>query len=450
VLPALVGTALVALDAGMLADWHRFPGKRSLLLHCALPALLGAGLWAALLLRPALSGRLTALCASAVLALFAAEAVIRALIPPDMADVFERRRRAHAAGLRDFDARSQFGVASDLRRAGTRAFPALSPATFMEPDGGGRWRSVVRVDGREVVPLSGVARAHTLLGNESGLQPAYTADEMGVHNPPGLWDGAPVDVLLLGDSFVLGWALLSDEGIAPTVRARFPRTVSLGLTGLGPLAELGQLREYGPALRPRVTVLFFYEGNDMNDLGRENASLLAGYLDPGFGQGLLARRAEVDRALAAASDEQIERFDSLPAQAWQVLQLKRLRVLSGVSLPPHEEARPPEWPLLARVLGEARAATAAWGGELRLVFLPKWSRFARAEPLGPLDRARALVLDAARGAGIDVLDAVDVIGGSGDPLDAFFYRMHGHYSPHGANLVGAAVVARLTGSQALP
>ncbi|APR88151.1 hypothetical protein A7982_13500 [Minicystis rosea] len=94
------------------------------------------------------------------------------------------------------------------------------------------------------------------------------------------------------------------------------------------------LRELGPVLRPKVVVLFFYEGNDLRDLNREKASSLARYLDPAYTQDLFARREAIDRALAAYGDAQMERLDGLAFRMGQIPSLKRVRALAGFASPP--------------------------------------------------------------------------------------------------------------------
>lgn len=42
-----------------------------------------------------------------------------------------------------------------------------------------------------------------------------------------------------------------------------PKTLNLGISGNRPLMELAGLAEYGPALKPRVVLWFFFGGNDI-------------------------------------------------------------------------------------------------------------------------------------------------------------------------------------------
>jgi hypothetical protein len=407
----------------------------------ALLAVAGALILAAIF-RPAMRRRLAALFVSLAIALYAAELAIRWIFPRELPDILPRSRAAAAAGVR-FDKRNQGEAANDLRRSGVRAFSMASPATVMELVDGKRWSSPLRIDGQEVVPLGGVARVRTMAGNESGVMAEFDSDEMGFNNPPGLWERAPVSVVVLGDSFAVGFGVPPEKNLAAPIRARFPRTVNLGVTGLGPLAELGDLREFGPALRPQAAVMLFYEGNDMRDLNREKLSLLARYLEPGFTQGLLVHREAVDQALAADTEAKLARLDSLWFRASQVAALTRVRELTGLREPDPNGSGPADWDIYRRVLHEARVAPEAWGGRLWLVYLPKWARFTHLEEVPSLDRQRATVLEAAKSEGVPVIDAIAVFGAAGDPLDAFPYRMHGHYSEHGHRVLGEAIAREL-------
>jgi len=89
-------------------------------------------------------------------------------------------------------------------------------------------------------------------------------------------------LLLLGDSYVQGYCVGPEDGIAPRLRERFPGTLNFGMSGNGPLLMLATLREYGAALEPEFVVWSFFSGNDLENLENErNRSALVAYLDPG-------------------------------------------------------------------------------------------------------------------------------------------------------------------------
>jgi hypothetical protein len=206
------------------------------------------------------------------------------------------------------------------------------------------------------------------------------------------------------------------------------------------------LREYGPLLRPRVVVWFYFEGNDLSDLQRELASPLQSYLDPGFRQDLARHRAAIDASLASLVDAGLARDRSLVTRLRRVLTLERIRTIAQRGSP---APRPPEadFDALARVLDEAAKTVAGWGGRLHFVFLPPWERFARPGHMDDVKRDR--VLQIARDRGLPVLDATGVLARWKDPLECFPFRSNGHYGALGYRLIGDATAEWLRQSGAL-
>ncbi len=359
--------------------------------------------------------------AALVIAVYAVEIGARAVLRP---------RLAVAAAL-------------SLRHAGERAYPMVSAKAVLELDDGGRARSAIRLDGREILPLGGVAGVTTLTDDGAGAVSRFTSDEGGFENPPGLWGRAPIDVLLLGDELALGAGVAPDVNLAAPVRALFPATVNLGAVGQGPLAELAELREYGPVLRPKAAVILFSEGDDLRDLEREKGSLLARYLERDFGQDLAAQHDGLQGALVQYEDGRLAEADALASKAQAVLGLGRLRELSGIGLAASAAAGAPfDHAYYRQVLREAKRALAAWEGEqLWLVYLPSWSRFAGPAAPPALDRDRAAVISIARGEGLSILDAASVLEVAGDPRDGFDARHR--YNERGYRLLGEAIRDRL-------
>jgi hypothetical protein len=446
-LPAAVATAAIVVGArnGIARGLHQ--GPVTLAVGTALPVLLGVAIWAAIVLRPALRGRLTALLISLGGALVGVEIGIRTIIPAEYPDYFERAKAARAKGV-TFDRRSQVEVAIDMRRAGARVYPIYTPASVLWKGKDNFWTSGIELDGHEIVPLGGVARARTLGANESGQQAQFTSDEMGLNNPAGLWDTGPVDVVLIGDSFGQGWGVDPEHNIAAPVRARWSRTLNFGVTGAGPMFELGQLRELGPVVKPKVVLWLYYEGNDLLDLHREARTLLWKYRKAGFTQDLYARRDEVSQRLATFLDRRIETVGSWWWTPLDVLRLRRVRALvhrkGGRYMP-----RPQDFEAFAGALGEADKVVRGWGGTIVFAYLPSWGRFATPGEAAAVDADRAKILATARALGMPVVDLVDAFAAHGDPLDNFPYRLHGHYNARGYGLVGRALADHVAGSKLL-
>ena len=392
--------------------------------------------------------------ASAGVALYAAECVLELLAmrarPGLNRNAFAAARRAG----RPFDVRSKSDVVRALESAGVRAYPAPVAQFFLgTADAGVPLRVVVA--GRPVLPLSGVANATTVLCNESGRFVVYDADERGFRNPPGSWRPGAVALAAVGDSFTAGHCVADDSAFVGRLRARVPATLALGTAGAGPLFELAMVREYLTAVRPR-TVLWCYYENDLADLGNEqrNATLARYFGDPGFRQQLGEHQPEIDRQLAAFFDAAIrheaaareeERRRQRALRSYLSLRLVReaLRRARTRRAP----ARPGDIALLLRVLGEARATVASWGGELYFVFLPSWVRYA-GRPSDDVPRsalaARDSILRGLAAMTIPVIDADAALRAHGAPTALFAYPAAGaHYTAEGHGIVAEAIARRL-------
>lgn len=432
-IPAAAATACLAL-----ALRHALHGA---LREGALHALVGVALWAAILRWPALQPRLAALLVSAILSIYAAEALLCELTPA-VGNAVARVLRARMAGV-SYDVRGPLEVIRDMRREGVQVVPAIPLRTLALPTADGGWVSPVRIGGREVFPLSGISRVHTLLDNETGRYGQYDADEHGFSNPPGAWSGAPVSVALVGDSFTQGCGVPPESNMAAHLRQRFPRTVNLGIACSGPLSELGELREYGALLRPRV-VIWNYYGNDLVDLDIEKRTLLARYVDPAFRQDLAAQQDEIDRQMKALVDATLGTELRASARLGRFVRLMRLRNLLGVAVNPAARPPSPDLPLFQRVIHEARLTVEAWGGRLWFAYLPSWERYARRGQ--PLDDGREQVLAIAARDGLPTLDLSELFDRQPNPMELFPYRLNGHYNALGYRLVGVELADRLAAS----
>jgi len=246
-----------------------------------------------------LLGRLTVLVVSSALALYGVETYL------DL----------HGAP------RTGLNLLLELRQRGVEAYPAYSPAFRLKVPPG-------------IMPLSGVRLATTVIGGD--LAPSvYESDEFGFRNPAGLWNETP-DIAILGDSFVQGFGAEAGTDIGSVMRMTYPRTLNLGVTGTGQLAQLAIAREYLTRIRPRRVVVLYFEGNDVVDTANElvDPDLGRYYFDDGYRQGLADRVAETDRGLRDSLDAAIAREAGTLARARSVPigarlgRIARLRSLS--------------------------------------------------------------------------------------------------------------------------
>jgi hypothetical protein len=346
------------------------------------------------------------------------------------------------------DPRTMAEAVDDLRNEGKAAMPAFYPRTLI--------RLPAASDGSTLYPLSNHANRLIVHCNEEGPWRFYTTDEQGFNNPPGLWDGAPIDLALIGDSFAWGVCVPRVDSIADRLRERAPRTVTLGMSADGPLAELATLREYLPALRPRTVLWLFYE-NDLTDLEAERTNpLLMAYLDPKFSQNLYGRRPEIEAFLdsymadrlaqIAAEDARQSEDKAEPRSLKGILTFARLRLmLAGIM-----GRTSFDWPLYRSVLENARNTVAGWDGELVFVYLATPNQLLGVPDLTNYRQAiKKKLFSIAGDLGIAVIDTEPGLTAIDDPHRLAHFP-GGHFSSEGYAVVAREILAALETAGRLP
>jgi hypothetical protein len=271
---------------------------------------------------------------------------------------------------------------------------------------------------------------------------SYKADRYGFNNPDAIYD-APLDVMLLGDSFVEGFCLGQGEDIASQMRRHGVATAAMGIRGNGPLLELASLGRFGPLLRPKNVVLTFFEGNDWENLEKGLADpWLRSALDPNADFGSQSSSmATVERARAV-----MERINSKPVSVTDLF-TKRATLRNFLALQQTGSALgltyskiPKEIPEFRTILQRAKSIVAGWNGNFYILYVPKADRFVGAFPVDrALDHLRTLVLDAAAKEDVKVIDLTEALHRREEP--ARMYGADAHFSPDGASFV-ASLVAR--------
>lgn len=459
---------------------RQFTSWAGVLLYYIAPALLAILLFASLRLRKPLRINLAMCVFSAAVSIFMLETLLTlwSSLPTVTQDMARKRRAAaaEASGI-EFDPRTKTQVVDDLRAKGVDAVLSVFPQALLKAQSDGTMKSLISVNGVEVLPLAGVANKVVVVCNEGGQYLTYGSDQYGFNNARDIWGKGSAEIVTLGDSFVQGWCVHPDENFVAVIRKRHPATVNLGMEGGGPLTMLATLKEYAPIVRPRVVLWFYYEGNDLGDLQRERQSpLLRRYLTDGFSQNLPARQPEIDRALdehvKAAREENrmlamlkevAGRLDDLPGKTRSIIKLSELRDRLG--LVPQITAEPPrretpaqparrasadpgplpkrhavEIELLANILRQAKEFAGGWGGALYFVYLPAYLRYAPEQG----DFYRDHVLQAANSAGLPVIDIHPAFAARKDPLGLFALRLHSHYTQEGHKLVAEQVLRPVT------
>jgi len=429
---ALAATALYfAIEReAYLADWRRVA------LFAVAPALAAATAFVA---APSARRRRFAL-----FALVAAATVYAGEIGLSVANA-----RKWSAVLAESDPRSKAEALEELRVAGRDAWPIAAPTTLValasSDDSGAK----------PLLALGGISHVESLYCGEGRAFVRYRSDRYGFFNPDGAYDEKP-RLMLLGDSYIQGYCVAPDAGVAPQLRAMFPGALNFGMNGNGPLIQLATLREFGPALEPEFVVWAFFDGNDFANLEheREQPALMA-YLEPSHELGLRDRQREVDAFLRnhiagerkSAPRESLAEAEGIRASIGRkflpVLSLHN--VLPFLGLPWGRVDF--DYALFERVLSVAKHDVARWSGELIFVYLPITSNFyglSRYE--ASRSPARRQVFEIVRGLGIPIIDLVPVIAALPDPM-AVSSTPRTHYNALGYGLV-AREIARVVESRA--
>jgi hypothetical protein len=194
----------------------------------------------------------------------------------------------------------------------------------------------------------------------------------------------------------------------------------------------------------------YYEGNDLEDLRRDRANpILARYLDPAFAQGLRPIQDKVNRAVRDMVNARYEErmqgraivLPSLRYLAWEA----RNRI--GARRADEEEAgarrRDDTLGLFLTALRVARDEVAAKGGQLVLVYLPEYYRYAGPKLSDGASR-RNDVLEGARALGIPVIDVDEAFRQHPDPVQFFPFRLKAHYNSAGAKVAADAILRFLS------
>lgn len=456
-----------------------FSSATAVVLYIVFPALVASVFFVSLRLRPACKMNLVFFLLSVGISVYTVEL----LLPLSGTSVAwfhskpmgEKKKIAQKFGI-DFDTRSKLEVIRDLRRSGIDVVPAIVPTKLLQRQQDGYLKSVISINGAEVLPLSGVSKRVTVLCNEIGDYAIFDSDEHGFTNPKAIWDASRIDIAAVGDSFTQGYCVPQNENFVAAIRKRYPTTLNLGAGGNGPLLILATLEEYAARLKPRIVLWFYFEGNDLIELNKEaDSPLLMRYLTGGFQQGLFSQQSAIDGALAdyiataelkTAEKEKKRREREKSESAigglnWleSTIKLRHLRSkLKSVYGSSNRVVPPPitnaEIHLFHKVLIQAKDLVDGWGGNIYFVYLPGWTRYGdieRAEKryadLMVGEKYRDTVLRIVGNLGFPIVDIYSAFRAQLDPLALFPFREPGHYNVQGNRVVAKAVLDSLEQSK---
>jgi len=382
---------------------------------------------------PILSKNLSIFLVSLSLSLVIADFVAGRLL----ASADPRINNARKEGI-NFDTRERLEVVRHFREQGENYFPTVPPHIFIP--------NHLKIEGKEVLPLSGIALTKTVGCNESGYYSTFRSDELGFRNPEGVWrDPSTIDLAFVGDSYTQGDCVNEGYHFVDHLRNSTLHVVNLGAGGNGPLLELASIKEYLNHRKVRYLFWIYYEGNDLKELNQEKKdSILIRYLNPNFNQDLLSISQNINKELIRFVNNRMEIM--LKNQPKILINLRMLIYKFREREANTDNPAELDLTLFQQILDIANTIVKQNNGNMVFVYLPSYAEF---EPIQNLPRPYATkkqdVLRLVSSLGIDIIDIEKAFQRSVDPLSFFPFRLSGHYNTAGYSVVAEEIRKYLIG-----
>jgi len=355
----------------------------------------------------------------------------------------------------EFDTRNRIDVLAEMREQHLTPVPVVAIGNLLVHRGLSAGTSIVP---DKLLPIGGISNSLTVLCNESGRYITFESDEHGFRNPRGLWSQRRADLAVIGESFAQGYCVPDGKSFVDLLRAEYPVTLNLGMSGESALVQLAALREYLSQSTPKIVLWVYSEDIDVGDLIDETKQpLLMRYLDPEFSQNLISRQNEIDATLRRliADDEASQRrahqehvdsgFDMKAGLS--VIKLWHLRNMLDAARA-NDEAQTldtlkkwQEYPY-REIIQQAHALTQSWGGTLYFVYLPSWRRYRR--HAAATESEHTTILRMIEGLHIRHVDVQPAFDATSDPLSLFPFRRFGHYNEDGNKIVADTILRALS------
>jgi len=375
-----------------------------------------------------------------------------------------------------YDKRSLIDVIQDFHNQKQKVYPNYSPRWLLNLNG-----LSLDNDKDKIFPLGGISNITTIFNNESGYFPIIETDEHGFNNPKGLYDKGQKDMVLLGDSFVEGEAVKTDENMSAAFRKLGFDGLNFAKGGSGTLSQFATLKEYAIYHRPK-TVLWFYYGNDIKDLEREMESdLLMNYLNyQDYNQNLMSKQNEIDKLLidyfAVVEENWNQKFlfnkTSLRILKFSFTRKKIKSIFKKYKRQINKEVKQSieekhkiivkREKVFKKILVESKKYVETWGGKIYFIFLPtfvkdttgnelKFKRYGYEYfGLGEEEKYRQFIYNALIKEDIQFIDMWDVISVHRDPQSFCPLRRCGHYNAEGYRFVAETISKRLKNDGIIP
>lgn len=321
----------------------------------------------------------------------------------------------------------------DLRDKGFDAYPNFYPMMVAPTNG-------ILINEKKIYPLSGISNSFTSFHSENGYNPIIKTDKHGFNNHPEIYN-KPMDIALIGDSFVEGWSVNQNENISYYLNELGWNTINLGKGSIGPLTELATLIEYAKPYKPKI-VIWFYCFNDISNLNTSKHTILKKYLDNNdYSNNLINRQLEIDKSIKTFISSQTEKKNtsaSAKSDGLSFSQIKNFIKLVSIRnlIEPKIQEKPNDIDLFKKILIRANFEINKWGGNMYFVYLPNYLNYSQDKKHKFKDEIIKTVEDL----NITLIDLhKEAFNLHNDPLSLFPFRKNGHYNKYGYKLVAETI-----------
>lgn len=331
----------------------------------------------------------------------------------------------------------------DLRKEGRNIYDAGGPSGFIRHDG------YLDKETR-IHPMGSISNKTLLVCNEHGEWLTFKSDRHGFRNPQDVYD-RPIDIALIGDSFTEGVCVKDGEDIAGLLRRQTGLNIlNLGYVGNSSLIELASMKEFAAPFRPKVVLMFYYAGNDMENLPRETVSpILMQYLDKDFTQNLIEKQKLVDRIIINVHENALKLLKEDAKQtpvfeskiSWtRIMKLKNLTNRLGLN----DECSFHIPSIFKDILVRADSMAKEWNGKFIFVYLTGEAKILT-EDRNDLCRSkfyanqRKKIFPLLKELGISFIDIDEVLSNYPDPYSLYPSFFQGHHNSKGYRLIAETV-----------
>ena len=284
--------------------------------------------------------------------------------------------------------------------------------------------------------LSGISNSQIIHCNESGYYSKYNSDRYGFNNPDNQWDFNEVEYVLLGDSFLHGACVNRPNDISSVIRELSNKIVlNLGMSGNSTLIQYATLREYALKKKIKNIIVFFYEGNDLNELNNELSNkILLNYLyDKKFVQNLKLKQNFINDKIKKEIDKDFRNAKLDPRSIIiEFLKLYNLRnyYYSHNQLKQKNDKISDEFKKILNLMKEFALDN---NSKLSFVYMPEYLRYNKKKYK---NSNYEKIISICRELNIEFLDLTkEVFDKEKSPLNMWVFGLPNHYNVYGYNKI---------------